>query len=488
MKRHHVFILCTVGFLLAAAGCVQPVEIAPPEEREVFVKCILMNDTIQQVRLLYTGGIDDSTFVPVEKAEVVVTGPERIDFVFKSVGDGKWEHGFSPRAGATYALHVRIPGREELVATTCFPDVFSIVTRASAPIRWVSDMRDVYEEKVPGSQGNKNLFQFLFPTEVGSFRRYIPSWKESIPDGSRVHSSTVDFQVLDRIAAYHGTTLQQQMPGLAFRLESASAVRLYVLGTITDEMGTTSRMHRLGTNHQRVDRSNLLFEPFISGVDPQQASAPIIIDASYHDRQFDISHNRQIYDLAIRSSYDGQPAYSNYLRILTDSNYDNGLKVYSIIEEYTHQATGLLDSSSVVNPPYLPPGDNAAGSYYLAYTSNGRSFFSIYGDFAYNIWENNQTVSHPSLYFCSVSEEYDLYMQSLRKHRKGQEGDMLTSLYSNVQDIYSNIDGGYGIFAAAHVLRHDCDMQFVRTNPFPGGQRVVKYIAYPAYPAPLPEL
>lgn len=35
------FIVFLAGFMLVAQGCVMPVEIAPPAERQVFVKCIL---------------------------------------------------------------------------------------------------------------------------------------------------------------------------------------------------------------------------------------------------------------------------------------------------------------------------------------------------------------------------------------------------------------------------------------------------------------
>ena len=52
MKRAYRFILCVAVLIAAVSGCVQPVEIEPPAE---FVKCILMNDTVQTVTLLYSG-------------------------------------------------------------------------------------------------------------------------------------------------------------------------------------------------------------------------------------------------------------------------------------------------------------------------------------------------------------------------------------------------------------------------------------------------
>lgn len=55
MKRAYRFILCVAVLIVAVSGCVQPVEIEPPADRDVFVKCILMNDTVQTVTLLYSG-------------------------------------------------------------------------------------------------------------------------------------------------------------------------------------------------------------------------------------------------------------------------------------------------------------------------------------------------------------------------------------------------------------------------------------------------
>ena len=58
--------MCIVCLLLAITGCVQPVGIQPAEEREVFVKCVLMNDTVQAVTLLYSGPMVAERFEPVE--------------------------------------------------------------------------------------------------------------------------------------------------------------------------------------------------------------------------------------------------------------------------------------------------------------------------------------------------------------------------------------------------------------------------------------
>lgn len=478
-SRYSVFWFVAL-LLLAATGCVQPVEITPPAEREVFVKCILVNDSVQQVTLLYSGGIDEKRFDPVEDADVFIYSPDHGRIPFLPKGNGVWESEFLPKAGKRYSLNVQIPGRNPITATTHFPEAFSVVPKRSAPIRWVADMRTMYEEGTP-------YYMHLLPNWVNSFYEYVKAAGEWIPKPP----ACVDFDVLDRIEEYGGTTMQQEMPGMAFRLESKSKVSLYIFGTVTDEQGSVSRLRRMGTNHLNVDRSNLLPEAFHPGIAPEEAIAPLSIVSlqGFPDNQFVKNpQNRQIYDKAILSAYDGQPLFDDYLRIVTGPDYDNGWKLYSIVSE----DGSLADSSALVTPPFAIPGDSTFYNqpYYLRFTKDGQRFFSVYGDFYYNIWGENESEAHPSLYFCSVSPEYDQYLQSLRSYLNQQQGDVLTAIYADIRNTASNVEGGYGIFGAACVLRHDCDTRYApRYYPLrPSDPGYDWYEDYPAYPARLPKL
>lgn len=485
MKRAYRFILCVAVLIAAVSGCVQPVEIEPPADRDVFVKCILMNDTVQTVTLLYSGAIGAERFEPVEEAEVYVEATGNIKYRFSPKGNGVWESiDFQPLAGFSYTLHILIPGRNPILATTCFPDKFSIIPRRNAPIRWVADTRAVYEQVLPGTEDPRVNYMYLLPQWVNAFRQYIVAagvWAPFAP-------ASVDFDVLDRIAEYGGTTLQQAMPGMVFRMESKSKVFLYILGTCTDEQGVVSRIRSLGTNHRDVDHGNLIPVAFRSGIAPDEASAPLFIDPEYSGYQALIPQNRQTYDKAILSTYDGQPLFAEYLRIVTGGSYDNGLKLYSIVQE---ENDSLVDSSATVTPPYAPPAGNEDlfnVPYCLRFAKDGQSFFTVYGDFYYNIWGENETVAHPSLYFCSLSQEYDQYLRSL-KSIQDEQGDILTTLYEDDRHkAYTNISGGYGVFGAAYVLRHDCDARYEPRVVFGSTTPEIGYVDYPAYPASLPEL
>ena len=488
MVRSYYAILAAAILTMAAVGCVEPAVIEPPEERTVIVKCILMNDTVQQVSLHYSSGINDSQYAPVKEAEVFIEDPGHVKIYFKQAGDGKWENDFQPRHGATYTLNVLIPGQDRISATTTFPDAFSISSYPSVPARWLSDAKRYREEN--GYTSN------IVPMWLGLLYPYIPGWDEAIPNGSVHHSAEVDYNVLSRIEEYQGTTVHQAMPGMAFRLESDSPVRLYVLGTVTDRQGRVSRIGQLGSDHRDLDLSNSLKTPFHPGISAAEASAPLDFpspDVGHRDDVMDKPANRAIYDKAALSAYEGRPVCSDYLRILTDGNYDSGRKFYSITTNILGAGSAItedpIDPHAQVNPPYSYPAEDYKTSYHLILYEVARSFFSVYGDFFYNIWGVNETPDHPTLYFCSLSEEYDRYLQDLRNYTAETEGDLLSFIYAEEKIISSSIEGGKGIFGAVSVLRHDCDLRYnPRVTPLHPDRVTEWYSAYPAYPAALPEL
>ena len=483
MKKYGLIILWTASLLLAATGCVQPVDIAPPDEREVFIKCILMNDTVQQVTLLYSGDIEQETFDPVEDAEVYVVGPEKVRIMFHPIGEGRWENGFNPSPGCEYMLHVKIPGRDEITAVTRFPDKFTVYPHLIAPARWVEDSRNLVQGYAPVRR--PKAFRLLLPPWFGTLRCYIPDWKTVDNNGGVSSPGPLpDYYVLDRITEVGGTTLHQEMPGICFHVDVDHSMNLYILGTYMDCDGNVTRIQRLGTNHKALDRNNLLPETFALDPVSSPSDTVLIINPNDIDGRGDYMtispHNQSVYKLAMRAAYVGQPLYADYLRIKVTPDYDNGLNLYSIInEEYIKE-----DRGAVVNPPFVFPSESVEVGYCLCWVPGARRFFSVYGDFDWEFCRRNTDGAHPSLYFCSVSEEYDAYLQNLRQLK--HNGDMLSELYSNSLSSYTNIDHAFGVFGALYVLRHDCDVDGISGSDYQDSYGFRS--SYVAYPAPLPEL
>ena len=413
--RYSVFWFVAL-FLLAATGCVQPVTIEPPAEREVFVRCVLeKGNYIQQVTLLYSGGVGEYRFEPVIDAEVTISGPEAKDriYQFQYTGDGIYEGRLEPEAGKTYVLKVFVPGRDTMVATTTVPRPFSIGARINPPIEWLEE----------GGSNQRDLNPWYFDV-----------WEEAY----------------NQMKSRGGKSLLSEMPGMVFWISAEERHHLYILGRMEDSTGVVGPITQLATNHRLVDNVNENGRRYIASSDAEnQATTP-----------------QQRYDRFIKQHYEEENLiyHNDYLRIDCPQNYSNGLRnIYRL----------LLPASTGVDP-----GD------YLDKEMDATHYFTVVGDFDYNIWDTNHPgETHPVLYFCSVSEEYDRYLKSVQATLADAEGDLLSSLYG-VAGGYSNVHGGHGVFGAINTLRHDCDVKIKYSLAVIKGY----YDGYPACPALLPSL
>jgi hypothetical protein len=391
------FIVFLVCLMLAVQGCVMPVEITPPAERQVFVKCILeKGNPIQRATLLYSGGIGEKYFEPVEDAVVTVggvTAKGRV-YEFQYIGDGVYEVGMAPKDGETYVLKAVIPGRDTLVASTTMPPAFSLSSAITPPEEWLRDEAESFKDG-------------------GSWYIYIDPWVNPWAEDYDAISGIVD-------------ELSSEMPGMVFQTDSPAHHHLYVLGRMEDSTGVVGPIRELATNHLLVDNVNANGRTYLVEDEPADPD----------------TSRRPKYERIIKRYYEGLSLHSDYLRIDYPQNYDNGLD-----------------------------------------KENNR-YFSIVGDFEYNIWgAYDHKETHPVLYFCSVSEEYDRYLRTVQASLADAEGDLLSTLYGEAGG-YSNVRGGYGVFGAVSTLRHDCDLQI--TYEFFKHQMAAR--PYPASPAALPEL
>lgn len=283
MKKYsHVLLWATGMLLLVAHGCVQTVEVAPPEEKQVFVKCILeKGKEKQQATLLYSGGIGDASFEPVTDAEVILSGPTRIyprlrSYPMRHLGEGVYEVAFEPIDGGEYTLKVSIPGRDTLEATTTMPPAFAITTHIFPPEEWLFE-------------GNMNWFEMW--TNPWHFHEAM-DWYETIKE------------------QFDGLFLETEMPGILFRLDSLSHHHLYVLGRVEDSTGVIAPIRELATNHLLVDHINANGRTYHAG------SGPAFPDTAQRPR----------YERLIKQHYEGLALHDGYLRIDYPENYDNGLR------------------------------------------------------------------------------------------------------------------------------------------------------------------
>lgn len=423
MVKKQIFFF--LNLLLLIAGCIQTVEVHSPEEREIVVKCILMNDEVPTVELFYSGAVGDTHFDPVEDAQVMISTRAGATYRCNHEKNGRYIGDFRPNPNQTYHLIVLVPGRDTISATTTIPEKFEMETAFFPPEEWLDD--------------SDRLLEDLFIPELSTPDFPIYDWQEY----NRIYPWSLGKKGVNEMRSTGGSSLMDLMPGMIFRLVDSWPRVMYIVGT-REEGGRMVRVKQLATNHLLVDNANLGEYVYHSGDDAA-------IDTSLQVR----------FEHAIDSRYEGLSLHDNYLRLVSDGDYDNGLgMVYRLVNR--GQVFDLFCDAS----PY----------------------FSVVGDFSYNYWGTNDERLRSSLYFCSVSEEYDLYLQDCQRQITAMKGDVLASLYSNATNNYTNIKGGFGIFGAMYVLRHDCDL-----TKKPGGVPPMYAISdyyeeYPPYPAPLPEL
>lgn len=414
-------------FSLLTISCVDPVEV-PQTVREVFVKCILVNDSTQKAELYYSAPMGSSCFEPVEDASVQITGPYDI-YSFIYAGDGVYVCDFQPRPERTYRLDIQIPGKEAISATTEFPEEMRISSAFYPPHFW----------------GESGFLSSLFP------RLGFDGFFHTFPwNANPILRSSVD-----------SNSIHSLLPGIIFRFDSPYPSSLYIFG-VNEKGGEWVRAQHLASTHAFVNNP-----PYdASSGSFNSGNAVAMSDSSI----------RSCFDYSIRAAYDGLPLYEDYLRITSPKVYDNGLG--ELDNAFT---TGVLPGGAMPQPQetkidarsYFSIVGDVTYDYWLDESREQRS--SLY--FCAVSSEYNRYLE---------SSRHYLFLNA------HMQDNLLAALYHNALDGYSNIQGAKGIFGGMYVLRHDCDLQKVPAgtpDPLTGEPSIYDFgIPYSAYPASLPEL
>lgn len=305
MKKLIRTVLMAVSMLLAATECVDPVDIVKPENREVFVKCILeKGNAVQQVTLLYSGSIGDTQFDPVTEATVTIgsrTPKDRI-YHFQHTHDGVYQCLMEPKAGETYVLSVSIPGRDIMEATTTMPPLLSLNSEFNPPEEWIQ--KELKEEYIMG-----NWYIYSDP--------WVTPWDP--------HCNP---RVYEKMKKAGRTSLHSEMPGLVYRMDSLEHHHLYVMGRIETSSGPIASIRGLATNHRQVDNVNANGRLYQEDKDPASSDTA----------------RRPKYERILQRYYSDLPMHDNYLRIDFTRNYDNGLRNVQYLGGHEDNPPVMIDA------------------------------------------------------------------------------------------------------------------------------------------------
>lgn len=131
-------------FLLLAAAltsCVKDVVLDAKEKPQVAVICILTNESVQELTLLYTKGASQKEQIPIKEATAILTDESLNKEVgrFLYVRDGVWTLDYSAIQAHHYKLEISVPGYEMITAEQSMPLPVRIIARSSG-----------YYYKIPG--------------------------------------------------------------------------------------------------------------------------------------------------------------------------------------------------------------------------------------------------------------------------------------------------------------------------------------------------
>ena len=122
-------------FLLAS--CVEDIDMDTGEELPVVVDCVLQMDTVQTLRLYHMKRLNADGYEPVTEAKVELQRIQKNGSFFKVADFHRregilWETRFEPDFGESYRLSITLPGKEEISAATTFPEDMRLVLHSKA--------------------------------------------------------------------------------------------------------------------------------------------------------------------------------------------------------------------------------------------------------------------------------------------------------------------------------------------------------------------
>lgn len=197
-SRQLVFIPIVIS--LATVSCVQDVFLDARDEPQVVVECVLSDEPVQTLYLVYTKGASRET--APELTDAVAT---LIDLTegkeagrFQRTADGSWQLEYAAAPAHNYRLEVSVPGREPIWAEQTMPQVPNI------SVAWKlfqfgprSDFEDLIGLNVGGYMGDNNGYEFSIDSPQDPVWFYGINYPTAESPGERTQSLCTDYPEAD---------------------------------------------------------------------------------------------------------------------------------------------------------------------------------------------------------------------------------------------------------------------------------------------------
>jgi hypothetical protein len=122
--KSFLFLICG---LFVLSSCLKELQLPVDETEQTTVNCTLTNDSIQTLSLTKSVKFGaEYKFQEVISAQITLAEDGIHAGEFRRLGAGKWQMHFTPKAGAVYALTVKLSEGKILTATTTMPSSANI--------------------------------------------------------------------------------------------------------------------------------------------------------------------------------------------------------------------------------------------------------------------------------------------------------------------------------------------------------------------------
>lgn len=407
MTSNHPFSF--IGVLMSVfllASCVEDIDMDTGAELPVVVDCVLKMDTVQTLRLYHMKKLNADGYEPVTDVRVElqrVTGNDSQETVaeFHHSEGLLWETRFEPGFGEKYRLSVTRPGKEEISATTTFPEDMRLVLHQKSindgtgfydSTRDTTYLQAITAEVAAARMVSEQQYVSLILKELG----YIPSdvefpIKAYIPAGRKACKMWI-YPRRDTIVVYPPANWTVWGPPFSFSdLPFIPSPKPYC--------------DLVATDHPCADNFNLT-PGKVTDWEIVHEPANTQYKRGFLYYQYPINYTQWIPQMC-----PDLPLHKGFVRIDQPEGFTNGLTEEDLKTSYQFS----------------------------------QSSFFILGDYS-----NYRVGVEPCLIEVRfLSDEYDAFLRELHIRNQSRD-DFILSTY-DTENIYSNIQGGVGIFGAENV-------------------------------------
>lgn len=479
--KHSFLVVCAV---LVVTSCVETIIMDPHEELPAVVYCVLTNKS--EVQTLELSVVESPSGVKPEVAakEVVVTASTGMRYTFESSDGVRWNARFRPVPLERYYLHVILAGGGELVAETTYPDTLAI-----------ND--NYYEGDLYKQQGFDRIFderygewspyqaKYSDATRQFGFKILEPEAEEGVSQ-SRIRRSDMRFWAFthegsglddaltaeeeenNKVALWE-THPYQKACFLWITARSPQKPEEFPLNALYVP-GHTYQSVYLATDNTCVDNMNAL-QLTLGDLSCYSYSPDNVarIEQAIEERDRELvpafykkwssdwvnsetgtvswyGNNLKIgNDFQRIARYSSLPLHYKFLRIVYPEGGYRNQNTLSPPERYNihgdpiwiRNKDSVVDASSLISSQIPSP-----------FTFQLFADFNVEDPYSWQRCAHRLSSGWVVYEFHNVSEEYDTFLRTLYKSGYSDVfGDLTQSLYSR-EGVYSNIQGGTGIFGA----------------------------------------